>query len=105
VQLKVRFADFTTLTRAQTLPDVTDITAEIWRAVHYLFSERLPRPLPPVRLVGVGISNFGEEQGAQQDLFASPEKLRQRTLDSLLDEMHSRFGKSMVSRGKLPGKQ
>jgi DNA polymerase-4 len=105
VQLKVRFADFTTLTRAQTLPDVTDITAEIWRAVHYLFSERLPRPLPPVRLVGVGISNFGEEQGVQQDLFASPEKLRQRTLDSLLDEMHSRFGKSMVSRGKLPGKQ
>jgi DNA polymerase-4 len=105
VQLKVRFADFTTLTRAQTLPDVTDITAEIWRAVHYLFSERLPRPLPPVRLVGVGISNFGEEQGVQPDLFASPEKLRQRTLDSLLDEMHSRFGKSMVSRGKLPGKQ
>jgi DNA polymerase-4 len=103
VQLKVRFADFTTLTRAQSLPDVTDITADIWRAVQYLFKQRLPNPLPPVRLVGVGVSNFGEEQGVQQDLFASEDKLRQRKLDSLLDEMHSRFGRSVVSRGKIPG--
>lgn len=103
VQLKVRFADFTTLTRAQSLPAVTDITAEIWQVVQHLFSQRLPMPLQPVRLVGVGVSNFGEEEGTQEDLFASQEKLRQRTLDSLLDEMHSRFGKSVVSRGKLPG--
>ncbi len=103
VQLKVRFADFTTLTRAQSLPAVTDITAEIWQVVQHLFSQRLPMPLQPVRLVGVGVSNFGEEEGIQEDLFASQEKLRQRKLDSLLDEMHSRFGKSVVSRGKLPG--
>lgn len=103
VQLKVRFADFTTLTRAQSLPAVTDITADIWRAVQYLFAQRISRPLQPVRLVGVGVSNFGEEEDEQQDLFASQEVHRQRKLDSLLDEMHSRFGKSVVHRGKLPG--
>lgn len=102
VQLKVRFADFTTLTRAQSLPAVTDVTAEIRRVVQYLFEQRIPRPLQPVRLVGVGMSNFGEEEGVQEDLFASQEKHRQRKLDSLLDEMHSRFGKSVVSRGKVP---
>lgn len=103
VQIKVRFADFTTLTRAQSLSGVTDITAEIWRAVQSLFCQRIPRPLPPVRLVGVGVSNFGEEGERQEDLFASQEKVRQRKLDSLLDEMHSRFGGSIVSRGKTPG--
>lgn len=105
VQLKVRFADFTTLTRSQSLPAVTDITAEIWQVVQILFTQRLPRPLPPVRLVGVGISNFGEEEGHQEDLFASSQQYTQRKLDSLLDEIHTRFGKSAASRGKIPGEQ
>lgn len=99
VQIKVRLADFTTLTRAQSLPDVTDITAEIWRAVQYLYRERLPRPLPPVRLLGVGVSNFDEEQELQADLFATEERERQRKLDSLVDSMQSRFGKGAIRRG------
>lgn len=105
VQIKVRFADFTTLTRAQSLSDVTDITAEIWQVVQHLFTTRLPRPLPPLRLVGIGVSNFGEEEGRQEDLFASSSLHTQRKLDSLLDEIHSRFGKFAVSRGKTPGEQ
>lgn len=102
VQLKVRFADFTTLTRAQSLPEVTDITAEIWRVVRHLTVTRLPRPLPAIRLVGVGVSNFGEDECRQEDLFASTEQGTQRKLDSLLDEIHSRFGRSAVHRGKIP---
>lgn len=103
VQIKVRLADFTTLTRAQSLQDVTDITAEIWRAVQYLFAQRLPKPLPPVRLVGVGVSNFGDEGTVQADLFASEERNKQRSLDSLMDQMQSRFGKTAIRRGKGPG--
>lgn len=102
VQVKVRLADFTTLTRAQSLPAVTDITSEIWQVVRHLFERRLPRPLPALRLVGVGVSNFGDEEGQQEDLFASPQKQTQRKLDSMLDEIHSRFGKLAVSRGKRP---
>jgi DNA polymerase-4 len=103
VQIKVRFADFTTLTRAQSLADVTDITADIWQAVQYLFSRKLPNPLPPVRLVGVGVSNFGEEGAVQDDLFASEERDRQRSLDSLMDRMQSRFGRAAIRRGKGTG--
>jgi len=102
VQIKVRFADFTTLTRAQSLPAVTDITAEIWKVVQLLFTQRLPKPLPPVRLVGVGVSNFGNEQQVQQDLFASDETRRQKKIDAVLDEMHARFGKETIRRGKGP---
>lgn len=102
VQIKVRFSDFTTLTRAQSLPNVTDVTAEIWQTVQTLFAQRLPRPLPPVRLLGVGVSNFGGDEAVQQDLFATPRKEKQQQIDAVLDEMHKRFGRSAVRRGKTP---
>jgi DNA polymerase-4 len=101
VQIKIRFSDFTTLTRSQSLEDVTDTTAEIWRAVQHLFAERLPRPLPPVRLLGVGITNFSEPLPRQGDLFA-PDDEQQRKIDTVLDEMQSRFGRGAIRRGKLP---
>jgi DNA polymerase-4 len=102
VQIKVRFSDFTTLTRSYSLEDVTDITAEIWRAVQTLFDERLPHPLPAVRLLGVGISNFSEPLLRQGDLFHNVDEGRQRRIDEVLDEMKSRFGKGAIRRGKLP---
>lgn len=102
VQLKVRLSDFTTLTRSHSLDEVTDVTAEIWRAVQYLFEQRLPRPLPPVRLLGVGISNFSEPVPRQGDLFAQQGSEKQRRIDSVLDAMQSRFGKGAVRRGKRP---
>jgi DNA polymerase-4 len=104
VQIKVRFADFTTVTRAHSLTGATDITAEIWRSAQTLFTQRLPRPLPPVRLLGVGVSNFGEEQGEQQDLFAAQEKGRQRRIDAVLDAMNARFGGTAIRRGKGTGR-
>jgi len=103
VQIKVRLADFTTLTRAHSLEEPTDITAEIWRVVKELFARRLPRPLQPVRLLGVGVSNFDEEGGGQADLFADGERKRQKNLDKLLDQMQSRFGRKAIRRGKKPG--
>ncbi len=102
VLIKVRFSDFTTLTRACSLDDVTDITAEIWRTVENLFEQRLPRPLPSVRLLGVGVSNFTEPLAQQGELFSQPDNERQRRIDSVLDEMQSRFGRGKVRRGKVP---
>ena len=103
VQLKIRLADFTTLTRSHSLEKPSDVTANVWKIVRELFYNRLPRPLPPVRLVGVGVTNFTEKaQGAQPDLFDEVEEGRQKKLDQLLDSMQSRFGRSVVRRGKMP---
>ncbi|MGM0595244.1 MAG: DNA polymerase IV, partial [Pseudomonadota bacterium] len=102
VQIKVRLADFTTLTRSQSLEAVTDMTVDIWRTVLYLFQYRLPSPLPPVRLLGVGVSNFDDAHDSQPDLFDAAERERQRTLDSLVDRMQSRFGTAAIRRGKRP---
>lgn len=103
IQLKVRFSDFTTLTRSHSLEEVTDVTAKVWKIVRELFYNRLPRPLQPVRLIGVGVSNFtGETDASQPDLFEALEDGRQKKLDELLDTMQSRFGRSVVRRGRRP---
>ena len=48
VQLKIRYDDFTTITRSQSLPAPTDSTDELWRIVSNLLSSRLPkRPANP----------------------------------------------------------
>lgn len=102
LHLKVRLADFSTLTRSHSLEDVTDVTAEIWRVVKMLFVERLPQPLPPVRLLGVGISNFAAPSMQQGELFANKSDEREGRIDRLLDAMQSRFGHDVIRRGKLP---
>src|SRR5208283_2176881 len=54
VQLKVRFADFSTITRSHTLPEPTNITQELWQAADELLRLRLPKDHLPVRLLGMG---------------------------------------------------
>jgi DNA polymerase-4 len=39
VHLKVRFADFSTITRSQTLPEPTDVTQELWKTAAEVFSD------------------------------------------------------------------
>jgi DNA polymerase-4 len=67
VGIKVRFADFRTVTRAHTLPDWTDHTAEIHAGVRALYAAlRLDRPR--IRLLGVKVENLGPAAGvAYQD--------------------------------------
>ena len=56
VQLKIRFADFHTITRAQTLSEPTSTTHDIWQAAREILDTRLPARHLPVRLLGVGVS-------------------------------------------------
>jgi DNA polymerase-4 len=59
VKLKLRWADFTTLTRQATLPRATDEAAPIAAAALRLL-EQVWDGRRAVRLVGVGVSGFGE---------------------------------------------
>ena len=58
VQIKVRFADFTTITRQRTLPEPTDSLRAIQEAARRLLRERVERKGRGVRLLGVGVSNL-----------------------------------------------
>ncbi|MGA7801118.1 MAG: DNA polymerase IV [Gammaproteobacteria bacterium] len=98
VQIKVRFADFQTVTRACTLPLATDITAELNRAAVDLLTNRLPRRHPPVRLLGMGVSGFTGEL-PQGELFSDGVRDKHSRLDRVADRIEERFGAGAVWRG------
>ncbi|MEO0601337.1 MAG: DNA polymerase IV, partial [Myxococcota bacterium] len=60
VTLKLRYADFSTVTRALTLPEGIDDAASLVQAARELL-ERTEAGERPVRLIGVGLSKFASE--------------------------------------------
>ena len=103
VTLKLKFGDFRQITRSRTLVEPTDSDAVIFEtAVALLAAEDLTRP---VRLIGVGVSHFGDTP-RQLSLFEHPdEKARQRAgrIDAALDAIRGRFGREAIIRGRLFG--
>ena len=94
VTLRLRYADFETITRQHTLDSadisdhaISDTALTLLRA-HWSGA--------PVRLLGVGVS--GLEEAAQLDLFDVAAE-RQRRVDRALDSLRERFGDESVRRG------
>ena len=98
VQLKVRYGDFHTVTRSQTLPEPTSITDEIWRSAEGLLTTRLPNRKLSVRLIGVGVTSIETTGPKQQLLFDTEERQKLGQLDLATDQIKSRFGASAVGR-------
>ena len=93
VQLKVKLADFTLLTRRRTLETATDDGQRLYREASELLA-RLHKP-GPVRLTGVSAQQLVGE-GSQFGLFAEPEERAQR-LNAALDAIAARYGQSAVA--------
>ncbi|MBW3600167.1 MAG: DNA polymerase IV [Planctomycetes bacterium] len=98
IHLKVRFADFHTITRAKTLPQPTDVTREIWRTAAEMLAQALPPGHQGVRLLGVGVSGFDDHGLVQRTLFEQ-EREKQRQLDAVADAVREKFGFAALSRG------
>lgn len=98
VQLKVRYEDFHTITRAQTLPQPTNVTQEIWQTAERMFTERLPARRLHIRLLGVGMSGFEHPAMVQLSLFPEAEHERQVRLDEVADQIKERFGQAGLQR-------
>jgi DNA polymerase-4 len=99
VNLKARYADFTTVTRAITLADATADSVVIRAAARALLQKRLDRDGRALRLLGVSLSNLIHAEEVSRDLFASKRSSRNRTLDSVMDALRARFGSRAIERG------
>ena len=99
VQLKVRFADFSTITRSCTLPEPTNVTDELWRAADELLCQRLPAGYLPVRLVGMGVTGLDDTGRVQGMLFDQEDRQKQSQLDAVADQIKERFGAASLRRG------
>jgi DNA polymerase-4 len=99
VQLKLRCDDFTTLTRARSLRVPTDATQELWDTALALLERELAKGIRPLRLLGMGVSGFADEPGAQADLFAQPHA-RAVEVDQVADRIKARFGAHSLQRAR-----
>ena len=97
VHLKIRFADFRTITRSETLAEPSDITQELWQAASGLLSTRMPARHRAVRLLGMGVSGL-ENAGQQQGTLFDAERVKQRQLDNVADQIKERFGMGAIGR-------
>lgn len=98
VRLKLRWSDFTTVTRQMTLSNPTDRDDEIFECVVELF-DKFWINNKPVRLIGVGLTGFMEESNRQLSLWDDPvEEKHAEELQSTLDKLKDKFGDSMIKR-------
>jgi DNA polymerase-4 len=102
VTLKLRHDDFRTVTRRVTLPEPTNLDADLLGAARSLF----PRAFQEVRarnrgvrLIGVGAT--GITPVASLDLFEPPERSRRRRLTEAVDRVRRKFGDAAVGTARL----
>ncbi len=99
VTLKLRLGGFETHTRQRHLPAAGNGDAILFRTAWELFVTS-PFASRPVRLIGLGVSDWGEAEGSNLDLFATEEEdERERRLYQVLDIATERFGKGTLSLG------
>lgn len=100
VTLKIKFDDFSEMSKSRTIDYPTDSTKIISdSAIELLFNDPLKRK---VRLIGVAVSKLKESgEGYQMDLFEDwHAQEKERRVDETMDEIKMRFGKRMIKKGR-----
>jgi DNA polymerase-4 len=102
VTLKVRYANFNTITRSKTMPDAIDTPSEIYEVARALYL-RLEKGVQRVRLVGVSISGLEVGPPKRQLLLMeeSPQRLRWSEASKAVDSIRDRFGRDSVGPARL----
>jgi DNA polymerase-4 len=95
IQLKLRYKDFTTITRAHTLSEPTQLDTEIFEQIRMLFRKNWKKGAE-VRLLGVQVSSFEEKPATQLDLLEDGRHQRWQQALAAADKLRDRFGESSV---------
>jgi len=100
ISIKVKFADFTQLTRSRTLNEATNLTQEIYAVARSLY-EGLNLDRARVRLVGVRIEGLiPRDESATQLVLGAPDH-GWSEVDSAVDKASARFGHGAVRPARL----
>ncbi len=105
VFLKLRYSDFTTVTRRITLEEPTCLSETIFTEAKTLLRERTEAGRRPVRLIGVGMAGFNGKPGRQKSLFAPPQQTgdpaRRERLERITDTIRQKLGNDAIERASL----
>jgi DNA polymerase-4 len=98
VKLKLRYSDFTTLTRSSTLKEPTNDDKTVFDEVKKVFLKAYSRRAP-IRLLGVGLTQFVAGVEENPSLFPSDEK-RSHVLGAV-DRLKKKFGDDLIHTGSV----
>ena len=101
VQLKLRYQDFSTITRARTLDHATELDTELLEEARRLFRKNW-KAGRPVRLLGVQVSSL-EAPPRQMSLLEDDRSRRWSKALAAADRLRDRYGESAVSLGSALG--
>ncbi|MGH3342859.1 MAG: DNA polymerase IV [Carbonactinosporaceae bacterium] len=100
VTLKLRFADFTTITRARTLAEATDVGREVYDTARALY-DGLGLVRARVRLVGVRVEGIVGADGQPRQLLLGERPTGWRAAERAVDLVSDRFGRGIVRPASL----
>jgi DNA polymerase-4 len=100
VSSKVRFADFTTITRSRTLPEATDVGRVVYETAVGLY-DALGLERARLRLVGVRVEQLVDASGAPRQLLLGEKETGWREAEQAVDRAARRFGAGAVRPAAL----
>jgi len=95
VQIKIRYSDFSTYTRQNSLKDCTNLDEDIYDEAQSLFLKHWQSGRP-VRLLGVSVTNL-EKPHRQLSLW-DDQGNKKEELTKAVDDLRERFGKDIIKR-------
>lgn len=114
VSIKVRYDDYTTVSRQKRLDSPSDhehvffeTALLLWNKLMQDKTSKQPKgtifinPPGPIRLLGLTVSGLDEEVPMQDSLFESPQNENENKLAGVLDSLESKFGENAVMSGAL----
>ncbi len=103
VSIVIKYSDFKSITRQKTVTP-TFLTKEINKAGIDLLEENWDIG-KPVRLLGIGLSNFSEEESFEQlsldSLKEGSSLVKEEKLEKTMDKIKQKFGSDKIKRAKL----
>jgi DNA polymerase-4 len=100
ISLKVRFADFSTITRSRTLSRPTDVGKDIYDTVRGLY-DALGLQRVRIRLVGVRAEGLADAAHAPKQLLLGEPEHGRREAEVAVDALRARYGSSAVRPARL----
>jgi DNA polymerase-4 len=98
ITLKLRHSDFETITRSLSAKESIDADELIFAAAVKMLEQALSRNTKPVRLIGIGVSNF-VGYGKQLNLL-DPGPQRLGLLDKAIDRIRNKYGFTAIQTGR-----
>jgi DNA polymerase IV len=102
VVLKLRFGDFTTITRSKTLADSTDLGRRIYEEIRQVY-EATGKQSTPIRLVGVRMEQLTFEGDSLGAVGLWDDDADWREAETTMDALRARFGPASVTSASLLG--